>query len=480
MKNRATKKRRRLIALLFGVFLLVLAELTLRLFNVAPPERPLSEVFAGHGPLFLQNGKTLSTNPDKKKYFVYQTFPKDKKRGTLRVFVAGGSAAMGFPLQEIYGPDRLISTALDAVETGREHEVINAGGFGYASYRLVPVVEELLRYSPDAIVLMTGNNEFLERRFESVTEEGALKLLHRLRLYRVFAGAAFFANGKAGEINWDAHRAGERERELVAEDFRDNIQAISRLCREHKVLLVLVVPPSNLKDYRPYGKSRISLETRTEIDRLLKNEQYEEALALIKKNRKERPDAWLLYEEGHVREGLGKRGPSSHDLWTRARDLDPVPVRIISPMEDSIRRASAKEGVMPADGGAAFGDAAAAGGAPGDHLFFDHCHPSPAGQRLLAMEILRALVGNGLVNAGAGRQEQAKTALERAYEKLEDNALAESYYQAAYEAGVNMGRTCRGLRLVRTCLELGPGHKKARLLEERLRKDNDHYCLTGD
>jgi lysophospholipase L1-like esterase len=478
MKKRATKNKRRAIALLFGIFLLAVFELLLRLFNVAPPERPLSDVFAGHDRLFLQNGKTLSTNPDKKKYFIYQSFPKEKKQGTLRIFLTGGSAAMGFPLQEVYGPDRLLSEALDAVETGREHEVINAGGFGFASYRLIPVVEELLGYNPDAIVLLTGNNEFLERRFESATETGGRKLLHHLRLYRVFVGAVYLVNGKCGEVNWDAHQVGERERELVKEDFRSNIEAISRLCREHKVPLVIVVPPSNLKDYRPYGESRTGLETMTEIDGLLKEKHYKKALALIKESRGDRPDAWLLFEEGHVRAGLDNAGPSPQTLWTQARDLDPVPVRVISPMQNSVRRMSAPHEVATADAAAAFENTTVV--APGDQLFFDHCHPRPAGQRVLAMEILRTLVGNDLIIAAPGWQKRAEKALERAFHGLDDKALARSYYQAAYEAGINMGRTCRGLRLVRTCLELGPGHKKARALEERLRQDKGHYCLTGD
>ena len=42
--------------------------------------------------------------------------------------------------------------------------MINCGGVSYASYRLGPILDEVLGYEPDLIMLYTGHNEFLEAR----------------------------------------------------------------------------------------------------------------------------------------------------------------------------------------------------------------------------------------------------------------------------------------------------------------------------
>lgn len=42
--------------------------------------------------------------------------------------------------------------------------MVNYGGVSYASFREVPIVEEILRYHPDLIILCIGYNEFLEDR----------------------------------------------------------------------------------------------------------------------------------------------------------------------------------------------------------------------------------------------------------------------------------------------------------------------------
>ena len=49
-------------------------------------------------------------------------------------------------------------------DPARSYQVINCGGVSYASYRLAPLVKEVLHYQPDLVILATGHNEFLEDR----------------------------------------------------------------------------------------------------------------------------------------------------------------------------------------------------------------------------------------------------------------------------------------------------------------------------
>ena len=57
-----------------------------------------------------------------------------------------------------------LELSLPAADPSRHWEVINCGGISYASYRLVPILREVLGYDPDLVVLYTGHNEFLEER----------------------------------------------------------------------------------------------------------------------------------------------------------------------------------------------------------------------------------------------------------------------------------------------------------------------------
>ena len=54
---------------------------------------------------------------------------------------------------------------LQYADPSKKWEVVNCGGVSYASYRLVPILEEVLEnYTPDLVILYTGQNEFLEDR----------------------------------------------------------------------------------------------------------------------------------------------------------------------------------------------------------------------------------------------------------------------------------------------------------------------------
>src|SRR5204863_10020527 len=65
---------------------------------------------------------------------------------------------------------------------------VNCGGVSYASYRLASLVREVLRYQPDLITVMTGENEFLEdRTYQCVNERSTARAwledtVHSLRI----------------------------------------------------------------------------------------------------------------------------------------------------------------------------------------------------------------------------------------------------------------------------------------------------------
>ena len=158
----------RVVAVLLGVAPLLLCEWSLR---VAGLGRPSSYVdpFVGFSkihPLFeLNEGLSrYQTVISRQRFFGAQEFAAAKASNGYRVFCLGGSTVHGRPYEPSTSFSKWIELELSSRVPSRRIEVINCGGVSYASYRLLKIVEEVLDYDPDLMVIATGHNEFLEDR----------------------------------------------------------------------------------------------------------------------------------------------------------------------------------------------------------------------------------------------------------------------------------------------------------------------------
>lgn len=501
------RSSRRFLAFGLGLSFLVLLEAALRLSGAAGPDKPIREIFFHPGRVYKNENGVFRTSSDYTKYFLDQRFPA-KKAGAKRIFVTGGSAAMGFPLESILGPAGMLRIGLGG-PGGGGYEIINAGAFGCSSFRVAEVVEEILGYDPDAVVVMSGHNEFLEWRFKN-PGPGVKGRLSRLRLYRVLAGLVSAVRGGQREVRWEAHAVSDGERRLVLADFRNNLQRIARLCSEAGVPLVLVTCPSNIQDYRPYGPSPVPAKEK--IDRAWTGAAadtggFDTALSLLDPWEEEFPDdAWVLFERASIYRGRARhlrsvrplppvngqsKGLGGDDivalldqanrLFARARDADPVPVRAVSGINAIVREVAKESGAYLADAqkriaslrdGFDYSDA---------FYFFDHCHALPEGQELISIEMMRALAAAGVVSLPPDWEKKVKESVEGHLRSVPAPAWADSYYKMAFEAGMNMKRVHRGVDLALMCLEFDPGHSRARdLLETIGPLAESSPGLTGD
>jgi len=512
-KKKRTRIRRG-AALLAGLGVLVVAELVLRAAGIAPPGVSPEELFLNRVRVFEREGEMYSTIASMRRHFVPQRFAARKPANTKRIFIVGGSTAMGFPLETFYGPSQLLASALPALDPAASYEVVSASGFGYALYRLVPVVEEVLEYDPDALVLMTGHNEYLERRFAG----GKDGLVTRLGLYRVLAGLVSHLRGRTSRVDWEPHIVSNAERRLVLADFERSLERIARTCSEKGVPLVILTSPPNIQDFRPNGESVIPSSQREKIDGRIKQGGMEpllSALSIISKLENEHgADAWLRFEHGAAfyamarlrSEQASTRAPGetarmgvldkeaakylayANDYFLVAVNLDPVPVRATQRINAIIRKV-ARSGATLADLDRLFDFYRINVEHHDGDLFFDHCHLNPEGQERAAIAMIEGLVKAGVLNlnaADAGGEETGWESIARQHwsgmrRRTPDPVMAEALYKVAYETGANMGRVHRGLRYARRALELDPAHEKAsRLVERLLPKVQETYPLTGD
>ena len=160
-----------------GVGMLALFELGLRVIGVAA-DAPRRDPFAGFSsavPAFekqarkdgvavwrLSPARQIRVDPripDEPQ----RTFLAEAPRDSFRIFVIGASSAAGHPYSTRYAFSTWLERWLRASLPGVDLEVVNAALAGYASRRLVLVVEEIARHAPDLLIVYMGHNEWAER-----------------------------------------------------------------------------------------------------------------------------------------------------------------------------------------------------------------------------------------------------------------------------------------------------------------------------
>lgn len=357
--------------------------------------------------------------------FNHQEFLADKPDNGFRLFVLGGSSAYGFPWGADQAFTRALGDALQAAWPERRIEAVNAAAMSYGSHRLRILAGELLEYEPDALVVYSGHNEFVERRFykellERNPELDRLRrLLFRWRLYS--AMTRLLEKRSAGEtpagdevgalLGLDVVReysvdVSEAEKSEARELFEENLRAIVDLARLRGVPVVLCTVPSNLSDWSPNRSSfhrSVSPDDRRAAKRLLG-----EGLAALEAN--DAPAALGPLERardlaaGHaeIEFTLGRayaalgRWDEARRAFRSARDNDAQPGRATGSLNETIRRLGAEEGVLLADVERAL-EQASSHGLPGFDLFEDYVHPKPAAHRLIALRLWSVFQQEGLL-----------------------------------------------------------------------------------
>jgi len=89
------------------------------------------------------------------------TFEQTDHGDRLRVYVLGGSAAMGFPHKN-HGVDRLLAVQLNALFPNKTVEVVNTAMTSVNSHVVYEVANTLPSNSADVAVVLMGNNEVVD------------------------------------------------------------------------------------------------------------------------------------------------------------------------------------------------------------------------------------------------------------------------------------------------------------------------------
>lgn len=461
----ATRLRRRwlfrLAALVLGLSPLLALEGLCRVFDWGRPALH-DDPFVGFDsirPLFVlsDDGTRYEIPPARESFFRPDSFPSRKTANEHRIFCLGGSTVQGRPFAIETSFTSWLEISLNAAEPERMWNVVNCGGVSYASYRLIPILREVLAYEPDLIILYTGHNEFLEARtFEHIADRGrlvnaALAAASRLRTFTLIREEYLRLNGKTSvappearpllptevealldyQGGMEAYERDDAWRSGVIEQFRYNVHLLVRMAQDAGVEVVIVNPVSNVRDCPPFKslhRNDLSPHEQehweslcSEAGRLMTGDRADlrQAIALLEQACKIDPDyASAFYHLGQCYL-TARRNDDARRMLDKARELDVCPLRILWPMNEAVREVAHENGIPLVDAQALF-EGKSRDGLVGDQWLVDHVHPSIDGHQLLADALANELVEMNIVSPTAEWADVRQTRYREHFESLPD------------------------------------------------------------
>ena len=393
--------------------------------------------FSGLQPLFVLDaaGTRFELSPERLEAFRPQSFAAVKGPNTFRVFCLGGSTVQGRPYSVETSLTAWLALNLQAAQPDTDWEVVNCGGISYASYRLVPIMEELLDHEPDLFIIYTGHNEFIEDRTYGRLKRAPRPLirLHRALLHlRTYAladrwvadyGSArrsktVLPPGVRAKLDFEeglgSYHRDAAWREGTLEHFRRNLETLVRMSRAADVPLILMNPVSNLKDSPPFksafcadltedGRQEVmdSMERAEDLDW---SDTYGKITLLQKAAMTDDRHAGLLFRIGTCYHRLG-RFAEAKQWFLRAKEEDICPLRALEPMHEAIVETARRYDVPLVDVRRQIEDRTE-DGIPGDGWLLDHVHPSIEGHQMIADALYRVMEEMQFVQTPDGWQAQ--------------------------------------------------------------------------
>jgi lysophospholipase L1-like esterase len=467
----------RIAALAFGLGLLGLVEGALVLLDWGAPDAARDPFlgFQDVRPLFVlsQDGQHREIDAARHEFFRPESFPRVKTKGAFRIFCLGGSTVQGRPFAVETSFTTWLELSLRAAEPARTWDVVNCGGVSYASYRLVPVLEEVLQYEPDLIIVYTGHNEFLEDRTYRHLKRvpgwiaAPANALLETRICGVLRKGLVSLRGRRGpaaaegrpkmrsEVDAmldyrdglaDYHRD-EPWRNDVIDHFHHNLRRMQRMTQQAGVPLLFLNPVSNLRDCPPFKSQHGDDLTAAEQERwqsLL--DQVEDTASsnprranqLLRQAEQLDPEhAGIHFRLGDSCDRLGMKAEAKAQFLL-AKETDVCPLRMLEPMHVALVETVDETDAWLVDVRQRFVRISRDGIPDGEHLL-DHVHPSIEGHKRIASWILEELVRRGVVKTAAGWEAARDTAYREHMDSLDD-----LYYQTGIQRLENLRRWTQG------------------------------------
>ena len=375
-----------LILVLLPVFILLLLELSLRLFNYG-------RIYDQWIP--AEQGK-LTLNPEIAFRYFYNTervpsannnyFDEIKKENSYRVFIMGGSSAAGFPYSPNGAFSRYIRKRLELLYPERKIEVVNIAMSAINSYALRDMLPGVLEKQPDLIIIYAGHNEYygalgvgsVETLGDTRFIVNTVIWLNRFKTFELLRDVVKSVSGWfSSPVKSDGTlMARMSQRQLIPfnsekyfsgiNQYEGNLRDILEMAKDKNVSVILGRLVSNLKDQKPFESS------------------YDG----------EFPPAEEVFNLAHNELSSG-RLRSADSLFKLAKDLDALRWRAPEKVNQIIENLG-KEFSYPVVKLDSVFNAESIYGIAGDDLITDHLHPNLRGFQIIGREIFNKGLESGI------------------------------------------------------------------------------------
>jgi lysophospholipase L1-like esterase len=403
-------------------------------------------------PLFVlsDDGQRFEISSSRQRFFRPDSFAAKKDPREFRIFCLGGSTVQGNPYTIETAFTTWLELSLQAADPRRDWQVVNCGGISYASYRLTPILEELLAHQPDLFILYTGHNEFLEdRTYDHIKQTprwivAASATMAHSRLYNVFRqGVQHASHGDdppppkqpqlPAEVDavldhyggLSKYRRDDDRARLIIDHYETNLRRMIALAHTAGVPVIVCNPVSNLNDCPPF-KSEHSAEL-SDPDRQKFRDLWETALATNNPQQQEElllqalalddRHAAVHYHRAQCLE-LQHRYEEAKAEYLRAKEEDVCPLRMLEPLHAVLDRVTRDTHTPKVDVRRLF-EEASPHGIPGEKLLIDHVHPRIRGHQMIADALLTAMAEQGWVAPSGDWRPARDAAYQRQLASLE-------------------------------------------------------------
>lgn len=379
-----------IILFLIPILFLILLEFTLSFFDYGKDYSQWVEITPGQ----------LVLNPDVAYRYFHSTegipysnqnsFYKDKKPNSFRVFIMGGSSAAGYPYTPNGDFGLYIKKKLEILYPEQEIEIINLSLTATNSYTIRDLLPGVIDQNPDLILIYAGHNEYYGAygvgSMESIGQSRGVvnfvlslekfKTFNLLRDFLKWIQGIFSSSDSDGALQKSGTLMSRMVRDqtilynsetynLGLEQFDGNLNDILGMCKENNIPVIISTLSSNLKDQSPF----VSLES----DKLPKaNDIYNQAVLKIS----DTTEALKLFRYAKDLDGLRFRAPEKINeiIITQAKRYN-YPLVFI----DSIFNSISPFGIT------------------GNNLMTDHLHPTFEGYKLIGKSFFDVMVKNNLL-----------------------------------------------------------------------------------
>nr|NIL92852.1 tetratricopeptide repeat protein [Woeseiaceae bacterium]NIP19514.1 tetratricopeptide repeat protein [Woeseiaceae bacterium]NIS88469.1 tetratricopeptide repeat protein [Woeseiaceae bacterium] len=355
---------------------------------------------------------------------VENTFTKERGPESVRVYILGGSAALGFPLRN-HGLDRLLTAQLRAALPSRKIEVLNLAMTSVNSHVMYAVARSIPEDSADFAVILMGNNEVVGPYGPGTFNQGfltninlirGLQALKRTRIWQALNGLMLQIRPTDAmqDLEWEGmqmftgHGVPHDDPRMagVYSHYEDNLVDIIETLRSKGMHVVLSSVPVNLRHSAPFLSVRSPDFPGDQLDpwreatrrgaQSADQGNWDDAIDYFQAAMEIDPD----YADTHFRLATALENVSNFEEakthYQRALDLDALRFRADTRINQIIQEvaASAESDTFSfVDNAAAF-ERASQPFQPGWNLLLEHVHYDFSGTHVLAAEIARSIVSD--------------------------------------------------------------------------------------